>query len=136
VSDRWRADPEVAVRAIAEGLRRLHRLSTDGLPPGLESWVTRRPSALGRPPRTAHLVVVHGDACAPNTLLGPDGAFAATVDVGDLVIGDPWADLAVASMSLEWNYGPGWEPCFFDAYGAEPDDARIAYFRRLWHAES
>ncbi len=23
--------------------------------------------------------------------------------------GDRWADIAVAAMSTEWNYGPGWE---------------------------
>lgn len=65
-----------------------------------------------------------------------DGGFAGIVDVGDLVLGDRWADLAVAAMSLGWNFGPGWEPCFFDAYGIQPDDDRITYFRKLWHAES
>lgn len=136
VSPRWRAHPEAAVRAIAEGLRRLHRLDVDQFPSGWESWATRRPAGLGSPPAAEPLVVVHGDACAPNTLVGADGSFAGIVDVGDLVLGDRWADLAVASMSLEWNFGPDWEPSFFDAYGMERDDARVTYFRALWHAES
>lgn len=136
VDPRWRSRPETAVRAIAEGLRRLHAIGTDDVPVEWESWATRRPPALGRPPEPEAAVVVHGDACAPNTLLGPGGEFAAIVDVGDLVLGDRWADLAVASMSLDWNFGPGWDACFFDAYGIAPDGERIAYFRRLWDAES
>ena len=136
VHPRWRADPEAAVRAIADGLRELHRSDVTRFPSGWESWATRRPPALGPPPADGPPVIVHGDACAPNTLIRGDGSFAGIVDVGDLTLGDRWADLAVASMSLEWNFGPGWEPIFFDAYGIEPDDRRIAYFRQLWHAES
>ncbi|WP_375387462.1 phosphotransferase [uncultured Amnibacterium sp.] len=136
VTPRWRAEPETAVRAIAGGLRGLHELDVTRFPSGWESWATRRPPALGPAPVDEPPVIVHGDACAPNTLVRADGGFAGIVDVGDLVLGDRWADLAVASMSLEWNFGPGWEPLFFDAYGIEPDDDRIAYFRRLWHAES
>jgi kanamycin kinase len=138
VSPRWRAEPKAAVRAIADGLRGLHRLDVTQFPSGWESWATRRPPALGPAPAPADEapVVVHGDACAPNTLIRAHGGFAGIVDVGDLVLGDRWADLAVASMSLEWNFGPGWEPIFFDTYGIEADADRIAYFRRLWHAES
>jgi kanamycin kinase len=136
VSPRWRAEPGTAVRAIAEGLRRLHRLDVDDVPPDWESWAVRRPASLGPAPDPDRLVVVHGDACAPNTLLDEEGRFAALVDVGDVVVGDPWADLAVASMSLDWNFGPGWQPTFFEAYGVEPDPERIDWFRRLWDAES
>ena len=53
------------------------------------------------------------------------GAWVANVDFVDLAIGDRWADLAVASMALEWNYGPNLEDNFFDAYGVEPDTERI-----------
>jgi aminoglycoside phosphotransferase len=42
-----------------------------------------------------------------------------------------WADLAVASWSLHWNFGREWEPAFFAAYGIEPDRIRIAYYRLL-----
>ena len=44
---------------------------------------------------------------------------------------DRWADLAVASMSLDWNYGPGWQDEFFHAYGIERDEERIQRFRAL-----
>jgi aminoglycoside phosphotransferase len=55
------------------------------------------------------LVVCHGDACAPNTLLGDDGCWSGHVDLGALGVADRWADLAIATWSTEWNYGPGWE---------------------------
>ena len=81
-----------------------------------------------------HLVVCHGDACAPNTLVGADGRWVGHVDLGSLGVADRWADLAVASMSLGWNFGPGWEDDLYEAYGVEPDDERIAYHRLLWDA--
>ena len=42
------------------------------------------------------------------------------------------ADLAIATWSAGWNYGPGWEPLLLDAYGVEPDPDRTAYYRLLW----
>jgi len=77
-------------------------------------------------------VVCHGDACAPNTLIGDGGEFAAHVDLGSLGVADRWADIAVAAWSTEWNYGPGLAPLLYDAYGVEPDPERIAYYRLLW----
>jgi kanamycin kinase len=55
------------------------------------------------------------------------------VDFGDLTVGDRWTDLAIASMSLDWNFGEGHQEAFFDAYGITADAARIRYYRRLWH---
>lgn len=142
-SPRWLADPPTAVHAIAEGLRRLHAMPIDDCP---WSWLPaeriRSARALGssvaatldHPPSVDRLVVGHGDACAPNTLIDDAGAFLATVDVGRLGLADRWSDLAVASMSLEWNYGTGLESLFWRAYGIEPDVERIAYYRALWDA--
>ncbi len=79
-------------------------------------------------------VVCHGDPCAPNTLLAPPGgAFAGLVDLGDLGVADRWADLAVATWSLNWNFGPGWEEVFYAAYGIEPDQEKIDFYRLLWN---
>lgn len=136
VSGFWRARPQLAVCAIAEGLRRLHELSVAAVPPHWESWASRTPPELGPRPQVEDPVLVHGDACAPNTLVDAEGCFAANVDVGDLAVGDRWADLAVGAMSLEWNYGPGWDGLFYDVSGVKPDPARIAYFRALWGSES
>jgi kanamycin kinase len=47
-----------------------------------------------------------------------------------------WADIAVATWSAEWNYGPGWEPLLLDAYGVQPDPERTRYYRLLWDLSS
>ncbi len=142
VHPRWLAAPDVAVRAIGVGLRELH----DGLPTRtcpFEWSTTSRLAALspaarlrvGEPPPVDRLVVCHGDACAPNTLIDDHGRCCGHVDFGDLGVADRWADLAVATLSLGWNYpGRGWQAEFFTAYGVEPDPARIDYYRRLWQA--
>jgi kanamycin kinase len=91
-------------------------------------------AALLDPPPVDRLVVCHGDACSPNTLLAEgSGEAVAHVDLGALGVGDRWADLAVATMSLGWNYGPGWEESFLTAYGVGPDPVRSAYYRALWN---
>lgn len=143
VDPHWQTDPAPAVRAIAEGLRRLHSLDPGdcpfswGVPDRIAAAESRGrtvPDALREAPPVERLVVCHGDACAPNTLVGADGGFVATVDVGALGVGDRWADLAVATMSLDWNYDEYLERAFWDAYGLEPDGERIAYYRALWEA--
>lgn len=131
VDSRWSGRPETAARAIGAGLRRLH----DGLPVadcpfGPPSWVGE--SA----PPADRLVVCHGDACAPNTLLADDGSCAGHVDLGDLGVADRWADLAIATMSLDWNYpGADWQAVLLAAYGVRPDPERIAFYRRRWNDE-
>lgn len=160
VDARWRAEPEKAVKAIAIGLRTLHEaLSAAGCPfrrdiqtrlvrvrerldagEGPESWFPEHrhlglEDALARlhaPPPIDQLVVCHGDACSPNTLLYDDGRFAAIVDLGKLGIADCWADLAVAAWSTEWNYGPGLDGVLYDTYGVDRDPERIDYYRLLW----
>ena len=77
------------------------------------------------------LVVCHGDACNPNFLVR-DGAVVGYVDLGHLGVGDRWADLAPALMSLGWNFGRGWERIFLDAYGVRPDAGKLDYYSRLW----
>lgn len=138
VGDTWRARPSEAIRAIAAGLRALHAISVETFPSewSSEVWVGRAPESLGQRPPVDDPVLVHGDACAPNTLISHDGEWVGNVDFGDLTVGDRWADLAVASMSLDWNFGEGHQGEFFDAYGVEPDMERIQYYRELWHLES
>ena len=88
--------------------------------------------ALASAPLIDKLVVCHGDACAPNTLLSEDGRLAGHVDLGALGVADRWADLAVASWSTSWNYAPGWSDELLEAYGVAPDPTRLAYYRLLW----
>jgi kanamycin kinase len=161
VAPRWTANPATAVRAIGEGLRALHdalpvatcpfswsapdrvanvhdRVESERLDPS--SWheihdhlsVDDALRAVADPPPADQLVVCHGDACAPNTLLGEDGRWSGHVDLDSLGVADRWADLAVATWSTDWNYGPGWQPHLLDAYGIDPDPERTRYYRLLW----
>lgn len=138
VGDAWRARRSEAIHAIGDGLRAIHAVAVDDFPAvwSTETWVGRTPAALGPRPPIDDPVLVHGDACAPNTLISAEGRWVGNVDFGDLSVGDRWADLAVASMSLDWNFGEGHQDELFDAYGIEPDSERIAYYRALWHLES
>lgn len=144
VDSRWREHPAVAVRAVGEGLRALHdALPVDDCPFdwSVASRLARAAergivvdAALREPPAIDRLVVCHADACCPNTLLGEDGRWLGHVDLGVLGVADRWADIAVAAMSTVWNYGRGWEEALLDAYGVDPDEERMAYYRNLWNA--
>lgn len=127
VTERWLARPREAVHAVAEGLRALHALSAADCP-----FACRWTPASDVP--ADDLVVVQGDACAPNTIIGSDGRFVGHVDLGFVGVADRWADLAVASQSLDWNYGSGWQDEFFAAYGIERDEGRIALYRAHFDA--
>jgi kanamycin kinase len=161
VDERWRAEPAVAITAIGEGLRAFHdavpvapcpftwsveerlgdaRRRTDTDPQRPSGWhaihrsltVADALAAAEDAPSTDLLVVCHGDACAPNTLLDDDGRWTGHVDLGAMGVADRWADLAIATWSTEWNYGPGWESELLAAYGIDPDPDRTMYYRLLW----
>ena len=163
VTPHWRRDPRRATAALGRGLRALHEALPLASCPYSWSAVQRRNAVkanYGSGDLVAHEwsqvadermrsstwgdlsvippedeVVCHGDACAPNTLLAPDASWIAHVDLGNLGVGDRWADLAVMSWSADWNYGPGWEMNIYDAYGIEPDFEKINYYRLLWELE-
>jgi kanamycin kinase len=161
VDTRWKAEPRIAVAAIGEGLRAMHealpvhacpfswtaedrlaeirvRAGEGRIDPA--SWdevhqplgISRALALLADIPAADQVVVCHGDSCAPNTLLSGDGQWSGHVDLGELGIADRWADLAVATWSTEWNYGPGWDRLLLDAYGVPPDTERTKYYRLVW----
>ncbi|WP_436763643.1 aminoglycoside 3'-phosphotransferase [Streptosporangium sp. V21-05] len=160
VDPRWSAHPATAAAAIGRGLRLLHdalpvdlcpydwsvdrrlvradeRIAdgegpADRFPEHRHLGLAEARARVGEPPAVDRLVVCHGDACVPNTLLHDDGTFAAHVDLGSLGVADRWADLAVAAWSMDWNYGPGFDGVVYDAYGIVPDPERVAYYRLLW----
>ncbi len=138
VGDEWRARRPEAIAAIAAGLRAIHAVPILDFPAGwtAQTWVGRRPVPIGPRPSIDTPVLVHGDACAPNTLISREGRWTGNVDLGDLAVGDRWADLAIASLSLDWNFGDGHQHELFDAYGIEPDEMRIRYYRALWELGS
>jgi kanamycin kinase len=123
----WVADPPTAARAIGSGLRMLHdALPVDGCPFGAVPWVSESSDD--------DLVVCHGDACAPNTLIDDGGRCCGHVDLGDLGVANRWADLAIAMLSLSWNYTGDLENDLLDSYGIDRDPARIEAYQRLWNA--
>jgi kanamycin kinase len=161
VTARWKNDPARAVAAIGEGLRALHEAAPAGQCPFSWSAgdrlaeITARAEAglldparwhpehrqlgaaaalalLADPPPADRQVTCHGDPCAPNTLISDDGTFSGHVDLGSLGTADRWADLAVATWSTTWNYGPRWEKRLLDAYGTSPDPDRTRYYRLLY----
>nr|WP_323749358.1 aminoglycoside 3'-phosphotransferase [Curtobacterium sp. VKM Ac-1393] len=144
VDPRWHDEPRTAVVAVGEGLRAFHEaLPVDGCP---FAWSTvarldraraagRDTDRLGQEPPDDRVVVCHGDPCTPNTLIGAGGRWSGHVDLDATGIADRWADLAVATMALGWNYGPGWEPLFHEAYGLPDDPERTAWYRALWNVD-
>jgi len=165
VTSRSQARPHVAVAAIGEGLRAMHdalpvsrcpfswsisdrlgaireRAASGMLDPA--GWhpdhqglsVEAALELLAEPPPVDQLVVCHGDSCAPNTLITDDGRCSGHVDLGALGVADRWADLAVATWSSTWNYGPQWQIPLLDAYGIAPDPGRTRYYRLLWDLDT
>ena len=161
VTKRWLADPATATKAIGEGLRALHDalpvascpfswLASDRVAVAQgraesgeidrREWdATHVPidlstalAAVSDIPEVDRLVVCHGDTCAPNTLIDECGRWSGHVDFGGMGVADRWADIAIATLSTTWNYGPGWEQPVLDAYGIDPDPRRSDYYRLLW----
>lgn len=159
--DRWSEDPARLVRGLARGLKRFHSIPAAGCPfdfrlhTALQHVRSRLDSGSIEPGRDFHpefagleaaeavqmlertvptsedLVVCHGDYCPPNTLLH-DWEPVGFVDLGELGVADRWWDLAVATWSVEWNFGPGYQDIFLTEYGIERDESRISFYRLLY----
>ena len=86
-------------------------------------------------PEAEDVVVCHGDYCVPNILLRDD-AVVGFVDLGELGVADRWWDLAVATWSLGWNFGAGYEDRFLAAYGVRRDEHRLRFYRLLYDLAS
>lgn len=160
-SPAFRQDVPGLVRRLAEGLRLIHGVPVESCPFQFRNadairLVQKRGNSgqidptrdfhpefaaltvdqalgelVGSVPDTEDLVVCHGDYCVPNILLrGSD--VVGFVDLGELGVADRWWDLAVATWSVTWNFGPGFEEQFLEAYGAQRDDQRTRFYRLLY----
>src|SRR6478735_2338835 len=124
---RWAVTYLAVPQVLGAGAGWLHTAGLPGpdFPFGSPEWVTDS-LPMDR------LVVCHGDACAPNTLIDDAGRCCGHADLGDLGVADRWADLAVAEWSLRYNYRGDWRAEFFEAYGVAPDQDRMDHYLRLW----
>ena len=86
-------------------------------------------------PESEDLVVCHGDYCVPNILFR-GSVLAGFVDLGEMGVADRWWDLAVATWSLTWNFGAGYEAAFLQSYGVQMDEQRLQYYRLLYDVVS
>ncbi|WP_446698849.1 phosphotransferase [Aestuariimicrobium sp. T2.26MG-19.2B] len=122
--------------AIVEGLGRALRRFHDSLPVD-ECPFAYVPADID----PVDLVVCHGDACNPNFLFDDTGAFTGYVDLGEVGIGDRWADLAPAILSLGWNFGEDPElhranrDRLLAGYGIALDERKLAHYTDVWNAE-
>lgn len=161
----FRSDPKRLVRILARGLRRFHRapvatcpfdfridaamrVARDRLGRGVIDAVegfhaehsgltaAEAVAALERTrPADEDLVVCHGDYCPPNVLIRGNRV-AGYVDLGELGVADRWWDLAVATWSVTWNLGSGYEDLFLSEYGAELDRGQLEFYRLLYDVVS
>ena len=151
--------PEVQVRAYAQGLKRLHALDPSTCPfdhsidcrlalaeqrltAGLvdetdfdetrTGWTGQQVLEWLRAnhPDTGPTIITHGDACTPN-LLALDGRFSGMVDCGRLGVADAWQDLALACRSIAYNIGQQHVAAFLAAYGAEWDEQKYTFYCAL-----
>ncbi len=164
-NEAFRSDTAGLVRRLAVGLRRFHEapatscpfnfriddaltLARDRLDHGvidpardfhpehahLSAQEAVRKLESARPP-AEDAVVCHGDYCVPNILMNEKGVVG-YVDLGELGVSDRWWDLAVATWSLTWNFGPGYESLFLDAYGVGPNEHKMRFYRLLYDVVS
>jgi aminoglycoside phosphotransferase len=84
-------------------------------------------------PASEDLVFTHGDYCLPNVLIDHERRHVSGfIDLSRAGVADRYQDLALAARSLAYNFGPGWEPLLWEAYGVrDPDPAKIAYYQLL-----
>lgn len=81
------------------------------------------------------MVVCHGDYCLPNVMIAT-GRVVGYLDLGEAGVAERRRDLAVATWSVTWNVGPGFEDLFLDAYGTDWDVPRRDFYRLLYDLES
>ena len=130
--------------------QRLEQLAAQGEIPAVQPWAAIIERAVAP---TAPVVLVHGDLYERHLLVDEAGALTGVIDWGDLHLGDPAVDLALAhtflppTAHLEFRaaYGPvhaaSWQlarfraldyACIFLLTGQERDDAPfIALGRRV-----
>lgn len=159
--EKCRVRPEVTVRLVAHGLRRIHGIPIAGCPfdHSIERLMSRIQSNVDgglidtegllntfaetsmekllleverfRTGLQEDLVFTHGDYSMPNIMLA-DGAVSGFLDLGNCGVADRYYDLAVAEKSIVRNFGADYVPMFFEHYGIQDIDwARIRFYKLI-----
>ncbi|MEZ4513130.1 MAG: phosphotransferase [Chloroflexota bacterium] len=108
----------------------LQELVARGVLPSLEPWLGVITAVSPSPTQAISTpqVLVHGDLNVRNFLLDEAGQISGVIDWGDLHVGNPAADLALACSFLP----PVGQAIFRQTYGAIDDETwRLAQFRGL-----
>jgi aminoglycoside phosphotransferase len=161
ISEPLQRDIPTLVKAMAQGLRRIHNLPVNDFP--LDGSVDQLLAKLerlirldlvsaealedagwqGSPqafldhmrrtrPQPEESVLTHGDYCLPNILV-KEGQVTGIVDWGYAGMGDRHRDFAAVAMSIGWNLGEQWVEPFFEAYGMDAlDREKLQYHRLLY----
>jgi aminoglycoside phosphotransferase (APT) family kinase protein len=120
----------VSAQRVPQARERLGQLLDLGLVDHPGPLLTIIESARGLD-ATSQETVVHGDLYARHLLLDGDARASGVIDWGDLHLGDPAIDLALAHTFLP----PRSHEAFRDAYGGVDDATwRLARFRALGHS--
>jgi aminoglycoside phosphotransferase (APT) family kinase protein len=134
-AERAGAGPDTFGRTDVEKRRgliieRLERLQDKGLLDDIRPWIEiAEAMASGPPPGGPALV--HGDFYVRHVLVDDRGLPCGVIDWGDVHVGDPAGDLAIAHGFLP----PAAREAFRAAYGPIPEDTwRLARFRALFYA--
>lgn len=140
----YQVDPsnrEIAVRILAETLRKIHSLDTTGCPVTHtidDSTKSLRERAIDVSPLgdwrpEEHLCFTHGDYCLPNIIVA-DSRLSGVIDWDYAGLADPYVDFVSCTWSIRYNYGEEAETLtslFFDAYGVDIDEEKLSFYRRL-----
>lgn len=130
-AEEWTPGERPAVLdGLADGMTALHAIDP--------SWCPFK-SVYPDHELTENHVVTHGDFCCPNVLIDPRTlSFVGVLDVRRLGVGDPYVDLAVATMTLT-RLNPQYHEYrpverVFARYGANIGDSRIADYLQFYDA--
>ena len=161
-NEQFAQDIPALVRILAEGLRMLHQVDVTDCPfdetlsrkialaqervqagnvdesdfdekhRGM-SADTLLKQLLESQPKIENIVFTHGDYCLPNVLIDLESMkLSGFIDLGRAGMADSHQDLALVARSLSYNFGPGWEPLLWEAYGLETIDvAKLDFYQLL-----
>ena len=137
---------EDGVKVLAETLKLIHSLDTQGCPriSMIYNKIKQARTRADTPAKKQNLanlekvnvseniVFTHGDYCLPNILVTDDGKLGGVIDWDYGGLADHYVDFVSCLWSLKYNFGEGdWISQFLNEYGIDLDRKRFEFFRDL-----